>query len=70
MTRLLTVKYKEPANCLHPQKFDVGYLAGASSKELLQKKEISEGALHHFLNELAAFVRAIISKIIKKTPIG
>ena len=27
--------YKEPANCLRPQKFDVGYGAGASMKELL-----------------------------------
>ena len=69
-TRLLAVKYKEPANCLRPQKFDVGYLAGASTKELLRKKEISEGALLRFRNELAAFVRAVISKIIEKTPIG
>ena len=69
-TRLLAIKYKEPANCLHPQKFDVGYLAGASTKELLRKKEISEGALLRFRNELAAFVCAVISKIIEKTPIG
>ena len=47
-TRLLAVKYKEPANCLRPQKFDVGYLAGASTKELLRKKEISKGALLRF----------------------
>ena len=47
-TCLLAVKYKEPANCLRPQKFDVGYLAGASTKELLRKKEISEGALLRF----------------------
>lgn len=69
-TRLLAVKYKEPANCLRPQKFDVGYLAGASTKELLRKKEISEGALLRFRNELASFVRAVISKIIEKMPIG
>ena len=69
MTRLLAVKYEEPANCLRPQKFDVGYLAGASTKELLREKEISEGALLHFQNELAAFVCAIISEIIEKTPI-
>ena len=69
-TRLLAVKYKEPANCLRPQKFDVGYLAGASTKELLRKKEISEGALLRFRNELASFVRAVISKIIENTPIG
>ena len=69
-TRLLAIKYKEPANCLHPKKFDVGYLAGASTKELLRKKEISEGALLRFRNELAAFVCAVISKIIEKTPIG
>ena len=56
MTRLLAVKYKEPANCLRPQKFEVGYLAGASTKELLREKEISEGALLRFLNEPAAFV--------------
>ena len=68
-TRLLAVKYKEPANCLRPQKFDVGYLAGASTKELLRKKEINEGALLRFRNELASFVRAVISKIIEKTPI-
>ena len=69
-TRLLAVKYKEPANCLPPQKFDVGYFAGASTKELLRKKEISEGALLRFRNELAAFVSDVISKIIEKTPIG
>ena len=63
-TTRLAIKYKEPA------KFDVGYLAGASTKELLRKKEISEGALLHFRNELAAFVCAVISKIIEKTPIG
>ena len=38
--RLLAVKYKEPANCLRLQKFDVGYLAGASMKELLRKKSV------------------------------
>ena len=42
-TRLLAVKYKESANCLRLQKFDVGYLAGASTKELLRKREISGG---------------------------
>ena len=42
-TRLLAVKYKESASCLRPQKFDVGYLACASTKELLRKKEISGG---------------------------
>ena len=68
-TRLLAVKYKESANCLRPQKFDVGYLAGASTKELLRKKEISGG--HCFVFEMnASFVRAVISKIIEKTPIG
>ena len=55
-TRLLAVKYKEPANCHRPHKFDIGSLAGASTKELLRKKEISKGALLRFLNELAAFV--------------
>ena len=69
-TRLLAVKYKEPANCLRPQKVDVGYLAVASTKQLLRKKEIGEGALLRFRNELASFVRAVISKIIEKTPIG
>ena len=69
-TLLLAVKYKEPANCLRLQKFDVGYLAGASTKEPLRRKEISEGALLHFRNELAEFVIAVISKIIEKTPIG
>ena len=69
-TRLLDVKYKEPANCLRLQKFDVGYLADASTKELLRKKEISEGALLRFLNELAALHYAVISKIIEKTLIG
>ena len=68
-TRLLAVKKKEPANCLRSQKFDVGYLAGASTKELLQEKEISEGALLLFQNELAAFVCAVISEIIEKMPI-
>ena len=71
MTRLLAVKYKEPANCLRPQKFDAGYLAGASTKELLREKEISEGALLHFRkrNWLHLY-HAVISKMIEKTSIG
>ena len=72
-TRLLAVKYnfKEPANCLRPQKCDAGYLAGASTKELLREKEISEGALLHFRkrNWLHLY-HAVISKMIEKTSIG
>ena len=39
-THLHAVKYKEPANSLRLQKFDIGYLAGASMKELLRKKSV------------------------------
>ena len=46
----------------------VGYLAGESMKELLREKEISEGTLLHFLNELAAFV-PMPSSAKEKTPI-
>ena len=57
MTRLLTVKYKKPAHCFIRRHLNVGYLADASTKELLRMKKKS-AALLRLLNRLASSTKS------------
>ena len=56
MTRLLTVKYKKPANCFIRRNLTSATLPAHPRRNC--SKEMIEGALLHFLNELASSTKS------------
>ena len=69
-TQLMKVKHQDSATCVKPGKVDVGYIAERELKQLLKRKAVSDVRVYTFRQQCMSFLRAIIAKMIAKTPIA